>query len=73
MSNPMRKSNEGFRARGEGQMHRVTVDIWLPGNPGEINVLRNAATCLDLLARLGYMPNRVQSVTREVLDTPSDV
>ena len=70
MSNPMTKSNEGFRVKNPeaGSMHEVTVRMWLSGNPGEIHVLKRASESLGLLARHGYMPANTQTVTREVVE-----
>lgn len=73
MGNPMTKSNEGFRPRGNGQMHEVTVRVFMRGNPGEIKILQAAEGAVGLLARRGYMPTFVESVTREVLDTDESV
>lgn len=69
MSNPMRKSNEGFRPKlKNGKMVRVTIDVCLRDGVGEIETLRQAAYGLETLAKHGYMPANVQSVVREVLD-----
>jgi hypothetical protein len=70
MSNALTKSNEGFRPKAKtGRMHQITVNMWLPGNPGEIAILREATHALSTLAVHGTMPTNTESVTREVLDT----
>lgn len=64
------KSNDSFRPRPEtGRMHRVTVDVWLPGNPGEIYILAAAARAVSTLAARGMMPTNTHMITREILDT----
>lgn len=69
MSNPLTKSNEGFRPNDGGQIHRVTVEFQMPGNPGEIAVLLRAAVSLESLAKHGTMPTHTRTITREVLDS----
>lgn len=64
------KSNESFRPRAKtGRMHRVTIDVWLPGNPGEITILHEAAHAASMLATRGMMPTNTHIITREILET----
>jgi len=71
MAQPNTKRNPGyFPTTGpKDRVVRVTIEMNMNGNAGEITILKNAAMAAKFLAEHGAFQSWVKTITTEVLDT----